>query len=57
MRKVALAGDDRQARERVEAVVAAGADSVHVFPLGEERMQTIERFSRCFAEVTSGAAR
>ena len=57
VRKVALAGDDRQARERVEAVVAAGVDSVHVFPLGEERLQTIERFSRCLAEVTSGAAR
>jgi 5,10-methylenetetrahydromethanopterin reductase len=57
VRMVALAGDDRQARERVEAVVAAGVDSIHVFPLGEERMQTVERFSRCFAEVTSGAAR
>ncbi|MET0799919.1 MAG: LLM class flavin-dependent oxidoreductase [Actinomycetota bacterium] len=57
VRKVALAGDDRQARERIEAVVAAGVDSVHVFPLGDERLQTIERFSRCFTDVTSGAAR
>ena len=56
VRMVALAGDERQARERIEAVVAAGADSVHVFPLGEERMQTIERFSHCFEESVQGVA-
>jgi 5,10-methylenetetrahydromethanopterin reductase len=57
VRMVALAGDARQARERLEAVAAAGADSVHVFPLGTHRMRTIEAFSRCFAEVAEGAAR
>jgi 5,10-methylenetetrahydromethanopterin reductase len=56
VRRVALAGDAAQARERIGAVAAAGADSIHVFPLGEHRMQTIEAFSRCFAEVSDGAA-
>jgi len=56
VRKVALAGDERQARERIDAVLTAGADSVHVFPLGEERMQTIERFSHCFAQIVHGTA-
>jgi 5,10-methylenetetrahydromethanopterin reductase len=56
VRRVALAGDASQARERIEAVAAAGADSIHVFPLGEHRMRTIEAFSRCFAEVSDGAA-
>lgn len=55
VRMVALAGDTRQARERIEAVTAAGADSAHVFPLGAHRMETIEAFSRCITEVSEGA--
>ncbi len=34
VRRVALAGDAAHARGRIEAVATAGADSVHVFPLG-----------------------
>lgn len=56
VRMVALAGDAKQARERLEAVAAAGADSVHVFPLGANRMQTIETFARCFDEMSERAA-
>lgn len=54
VRMVALAGDAAQARERLEAVAAAGADSVHVFPLGGGRMETIEAFAACHANVTGG---
>ncbi|MGH3074282.1 MAG: LLM class flavin-dependent oxidoreductase [Gaiellales bacterium] len=54
VRSVALAGDAGQARARITAAVDAGADSVHVFPLGAERMRTVEGFARCFAEVTGG---
>ncbi|MDH4112831.1 MAG: LLM class flavin-dependent oxidoreductase [Actinomycetota bacterium] len=57
VRQVALAGDERQALERIDAVAAAGADSIHVFPLGEDRMQTVERFSRCFAKRAQGVGR
>ena len=57
VRKVALAGDVRQGREHIQAVADAGADSVHVFPLGGRRIETIEAFSGCFAEVMQGAAR
>lgn len=53
VRSVALAGDATQARERIAAAVGAGADSVHVFPLGANRMQTVEAFSACFADVTA----
>jgi hypothetical protein len=28
-------------------VSQAGADSIHVFPLGDNRMNTIRAFSRC----------
>ena len=54
VRSVALAGDAAQARERIAAAVGAGADSVHVFPLGANRMQTVETFAACFAEVAGG---
>jgi 5,10-methylenetetrahydromethanopterin reductase len=57
VRKVALAGDAAAARERIEAVAAAGADSIHVFPLGGNRMQTIEAFASCFDDVSEGATR
>jgi 5,10-methylenetetrahydromethanopterin reductase len=54
VRMVALGGDADHARERIEAVASAGADSVHVFPLGDGRMGTIEAFARCFADVEGG---
>jgi 5,10-methylenetetrahydromethanopterin reductase len=47
VRKVALAGNRQHAAERIGAALGAGADSVHVFPLGAERMTTV----RAFAEV------
>jgi 5,10-methylenetetrahydromethanopterin reductase len=54
VRSVALAGDASQARERIRAVIESGADSIHVFPLGANRMGTIEAFAGCFADVTGG---
>jgi 5,10-methylenetetrahydromethanopterin reductase len=54
VRAVALAGDARQARERIDAVAGSGADSVHVFPLGGRRMETVEAFSRCFTQSSEG---
>jgi len=51
VREVALAGDRDQARGRIEAALAAGADSVHVFPLGQRRMETIEAFAACFRDA------
>lgn len=47
VRKVALAGNRQHTAERIGAALGAGADSVHVFPLGAERMKTV----RAFAEV------
>jgi 5,10-methylenetetrahydromethanopterin reductase len=51
VREVALAGGRDQARARIEAALGAGADSVHVFPLGQRRMATVEAFAACFREV------
>lgn len=52
VRRVALAGNADQARERIAAVMEAGADSVHVFPLGEGRMETVRVFAACVADLT-----
>jgi len=52
VRKMALAGNEADARERIEAVLGAGADSVHVFPLGDRRMDTVRAFAKCWREVT-----
>ena len=54
VRSVALAGDAADARARIAAVAEAGADSIHVFPLGANRMHTIESFAGCFADVLGG---
>ncbi|MCU1489412.1 MAG: 5,10-methylenetetrahydromethanopterin reductase [Acidimicrobiaceae bacterium] len=51
VRRVALAGDRADARASIEAVLAAGADSVHVFPLGSARMATVRAFAGCFRDV------
>ncbi len=52
VRKMALAGDADDAAARIRGVLGAGVDSVHVFPLGADRMATV----RAFAGVMSGAA-
>jgi 5,10-methylenetetrahydromethanopterin reductase len=44
VRQVALAGNATQAAERIHSVLAAGADSVQLFPLGPRRMETIRAF-------------
>jgi|HubBroStandDraft_6_1064221.scaffolds.fasta_scaffold35739_3 5,10-methylenetetrahydromethanopterin reductase len=57
VRRVALAGDHRQATARIEEVLGAGADSMHVFPLGDRRMETVRAFAACWRDVVkeSGA--
>jgi len=52
VRKVALAGGRERAASQIRAALEAGADSVHVFPLGNRRMSTV----RAFAEAWSAAA-
>jgi 5,10-methylenetetrahydromethanopterin reductase len=44
VRRVALSGTCADAAERIGAALAAGADSVQVFPLGENRMGTVRAF-------------
>lgn len=52
VRKVALAGNQRRATGQIRAALDSGADSVHVFPLGRDRMATV----RALAGSWSAAA-
>jgi len=54
VRKVALAGNGKRAMAQIEAVLGAGADSVHVFPIGGGRMDTVRFFAEAWRAVTGG---
>lgn len=56
VRQVALSGTSADARRQIRAVLDAGADSVQVFPLGSNRMDTIRSFGECFDEVLRDGA-
>jgi 5,10-methylenetetrahydromethanopterin reductase len=57
VRKVALAGNQARAAAQIRAALDAGADSVHVFPLGRDRMSTVRAFAQSWsAAVTPGHA-
>jgi 5,10-methylenetetrahydromethanopterin reductase len=45
VRRMALSGDARDAAEQIRGVLGAGVDSVHVFPLGTDRMATVRGFA------------
>lgn len=47
IRKVALSGSRARTRDQLRDAFSAGADSVHVFPLGGDRMTTIRAFLEC----------
>jgi 5,10-methylenetetrahydromethanopterin reductase len=53
VRMVALAGDRREASKRIEDVLGAGVDSMHVFPLGVDRMATVRAFAACWSDVVA----
>ncbi|MEP7059516.1 MAG: LLM class flavin-dependent oxidoreductase [Actinomycetota bacterium] len=55
VRRVALAGNRDLALSHIRAATEAGADSVNVFPLGQERMQTVRTFAGCVAELDAPA--
>ena len=57
VRKVALSGSRQRAAEQIRVALAAGADSVHVFPLGADRLGTIRAFADSWAEVADQAPR
>jgi len=44
IRRVALSGDRAAATAQIQTVLAAGADSVQLFPLGSDRMATVRAF-------------
>ncbi len=57
VRQMALSGDAREAAERIGGVLAAGVDSVHVFPLGADRMATVRAFADVMKTLAQPAGR
>ena len=53
VRKVALAGNRSRAIGQIRTVLGAGADSVHVFPIGGGRMNTVRSFAGAWRAVTA----
>ena len=51
VRKVALAGNGKRAMGQIRTVLSAGADSVHVFPIGGRRMNTVRSFAEAWRSV------
>lgn len=46
VRKIALAGDGRAAAAKVRMLLELGVRNVNIFPLGEDRLETIRQFAR-----------
>jgi 5,10-methylenetetrahydromethanopterin reductase len=53
VRKVALAGNRERAIGQIRAVLGAGADSMHVFPIGGGRMNTVRAFAGAWRSATA----
>lgn len=51
VRRMALAGGREHASAHLRNLVDVGVDSVHVFPLGPNRMGTIRAFAECWRAV------
>ncbi|HEX9519999.1 MAG TPA: LLM class flavin-dependent oxidoreductase [Streptosporangiaceae bacterium] len=56
VRKVALAGSRERAAGQIRAALEAGADSVHVFPLGNRRMNTVRAFAEAWSATVGQPA-
>src|SRR6202044_1375113 len=57
VRQMALAGDAQEAADRIRGVLDAGVDSVHVFPLGTDRMATVRAFADVMKTMPKPAGR
>lgn len=57
VRQMALAGDAQEAEDRIRGVLDAGVDSVHVFPLGIDRMATVRAFADVMKTMPKPAGR
>ena len=51
VRMVALAGNRGRAAAQIRAALDAGAGSVHVFPIGARRMDTVRAFADAFRQA------
>jgi hypothetical protein len=52
---MALAGGSAEARQHIRNLAGLGIESVTVFPLGAQRMRTVELFRECVVAETAAA--
>jgi 5,10-methylenetetrahydromethanopterin reductase len=52
VRQMAVAGNRDRITAQLSALSASGVDSISIFPLGENRLSTIEAFSECWLRLT-----
>ena len=52
VRKIAIAGNHERVTQQLTDALDWGVDSIHVFPLGERRMDTVEAFAECWSDAT-----
>lgn len=55
VRKVALSGNIRRTVAQLGEVLASGVDSVHVFPVGQDRMETVRAFATCWQQANAAS--
>ncbi|MDW3212685.1 MAG: LLM class flavin-dependent oxidoreductase [Ilumatobacteraceae bacterium] len=54
VQQMALAGGRERATAQLRSLAEVGVDSINVFPLGDDRMATIEAFCECFDAAHTG---
>lgn len=55
VRRMALAGGRQAAMQHIRNLKEVGVDSVHVFPLGDDRMETVKAFADCAKALASAS--
>ena len=53
IQRMALAGSRARITDQLRDLRQTGVDSIHVFPLGDDRLSTIERFATCWQDSRS----
>ena len=51
VQKMAVAGNRGRITEQLEALASTGVDSINIFPLGHDRVGTIEAFDECWRRI------
>jgi len=51
VQKMAVAGNRDRITTQLSALIKTGVDSIHIFPLGDDRMATVSAFEECWSRL------